>query len=199
MSTISRMLGVHFNTNKGSYSGFGNLLRDVAIGAAGWYAAPLVAGAFGAGGAGAAAAGAGGAGAAGAGALTEFSAPEIAAMGGGLSTAGGLGTYGSLGALGGTSGGLGTMGSFGAAGSNLGTGAGAMESYSPAIMEATRGASSAPSWAKYAQMGAQAGGGQNQQQQQMRFSDPNIEAADRHQKVLELLTQLHQSQQGSYP
>lgn len=107
-------------------------------------------------------------------------------------------TYGSLGALGGNSGGLGTYGSFGAgsgAGAGAGgLGAGATETYSPSMIEATSG-SSAPSWVKFAQAGMNAGGQQNQQAQ-MRFEDPAIDAERRRQRVLELLVQLHQSQQA---
>lgn len=104
MSFVSRALGVHINPIKNQYSGFGNAMRDVAYAVAAYYAAPLLLGggaASAAGGAGSAAGAAGGAGA-----LTEFSAPEIAAMGGGLTT-GAAGAGIGAGAAGGAAGGAG--------------------------------------------------------------------------------------------
>lgn len=76
MSWLSRVTGVHINPIKGQYSGGKNLLRDAAYVAAA-YGGGAALGAMGAGGAGAAGSGAGAG-------LTEFSAPEIASMGGGL-------------------------------------------------------------------------------------------------------------------
>lgn len=111
-----------------------------------------------------------------------------------LSAAGafGLGSGGAAASSGGLGSGLTEFGT-GAGQTPLSALGGATESYSPAMIEATR-ASGAPTWGKALQMGGQAGFGQNQQQPQ-RFEDPAIDAERRHQRVMELLAQLHQSQQ----
>lgn len=95
-----------------------------------------------------------------------------------------------LGTSWGFSGGLGSGSGAGAGLTEFGTGAG-----QDASLTALRGgAASSPSWLNFLKAG-NAGMPQNQSPQQQ-FQDPAIDAERRHQRVLELLVQLHQSQQA---
>lgn len=107
-----------------------------------------------------------------------------AAYGGAALGGSGLGT--SWGFSGGLGSGAGGAGAGGEALTEFGTGAGQTP------LSALGGGSSAPSWLKLAQ-GVQAG--TPQQSPPPPFADPSIDAERRHQRVLELLVQLHQSQQ----
>lgn len=121
----------------------------------------------------------------------------LGAAGGLVSGASALGAFGL-----GSGGAAASSGGLGSGLTEFGTGAGqtplsalgGAETYSTPIIEATR-ASGTPSWGKALQMGGQAGFGQNSQQPPQRFEDPAIDAERRHQRVMELLAQLHQSQQ----